>query len=105
MSLEPGPSGDPVDPEAAGTIGAATARAYSLVPVGFDGGTLVVALSDPEDEEAVRVLRQLVRREVKAVISTPAAIDRAQERVYGPRPEPSVARRSAEHRDPPPATP
>jgi MshEN domain len=104
VSLEPGPRGDPVDPDAATTIGAATARAYALIPIAFDGDALVVALSDPEDEEAVRVIRQLVRREVKPVIAAPGAVDRAQERVFGPRAEPGVRRRETERLEPPPAS-
>jgi hypothetical protein len=104
VSLEPGPRGDPVDPDAARTIGAATARAYSLIPVAFDGDTLVVALSDPEDTEALRVVRELVRCKVKAVLSAPAVIDRAQERVFGARPQPSFDLSKPAPRDPPPPT-
>ncbi len=104
MSLEPGPHGDPVDPDAARTIGAATARAYSLIPVGFDGDALVVAQSEPDDTEALRVVRELTRREAKAVVTTPAAIERAQLRVYGGRPEPSYNIRKRKRRDAPPAT-
>jgi hypothetical protein len=104
ISLEPGPAGDPVDPEAARTIGAATARAYALLPVAFDGPALVVALSDPEDTEALRVLRELTRRDVTAVLASPGAIDRAQERVFGSRPEPSFSLRKLARADAPPAT-
>jgi MshEN domain len=102
VSLEPGPEGDPVDPAAARTIGAATARAYALVPIAFDGERLVVALSDPDDEGALRVVRELTRREVSAVIVSPAAVDRAHARVYGTRPEPSYALRKVARADPPP---
>ena len=104
MSLEPGPHGDPVDHDAARTIGGATARAYSLIPVGFDGDALVVAQSEPDDTEALRVVRELTRRETKAVVTTPAAIDRARLRVYGERPEPSYNIRKRKRRDAPPAT-
>ena len=104
VSLEPGPGGDPVEPAAARTIGGATARAYSLVPVGFDGEALVVALSDPEDTEALRVVRELSRREVRAVLAAPGAIDRAQERVYGRRPEPSFELRAHVRPGVPPST-
>jgi hypothetical protein len=104
MSLEPGPQGDPVDHDAARTIGAATARAYSLIPVAFDGNGLVVALSDPDDAEALRVVRELTRRQARAVVSTPVGIEKAQLRVYGERPEPSYAIRKLARPDPPPPT-
>ncbi len=104
MALDPGPGGDPVDPAAATTVGAATARAFALVPVGFDGDALLVAVSDPDDEEALRVVRELTRRDVKAVVAAPAAIDRAQERVFGRRPEASFELRKLARRDAPPAT-
>jgi hypothetical protein len=97
VSLEPGPAGDPVDRRAATTIGAATARAYSLVPIGFDGDDLVVALSDPDDGE-------LTRRGARPIVAAPAAIERAQERVYGRRPEPSFALRAAGRPGVPPPT-
>src|SRR4051812_43767807 len=105
MSLEPGPAGDPVDPDAANTIGASTARAYSLVPVAFEGDTLVVAVSEPDDAEALSVVRELTRRQTKAVVSTPAAIDRARDRVYGVRPQPHYRIRRHERPDAPPPTP
>jgi hypothetical protein len=104
MSLEPGAEGDPVDPAAAHTIGASTARAYSLVPVAFDGDALVVAVSEPDDTEALHVVRELTRRETKAVVATPVAIERAQRRAYGERPEPSYAIRRHERPDAPPPT-
>jgi MshEN domain len=102
VSLEPGPGGDPVDRGAARTIGASTARAYSLLPIAFDGERLVVAFSDPDDSGALRVVHELTRREVTGVIASPAAIDRAQRRVYGSRPEPSYELRKAARPDPPP---
>ena len=102
VSLEPGPNGDPVDPAAARTIGDATARAYSLVPIAFDGERLVVALSDPDDASALRMVQELTRREVTGVIASPAAIDRAHARVYGSRPEPSYELRKLARADPPP---
>src|SRR4051812_12629240 len=104
MSPAPGAQGDPVDPDAARLIGASTARAYSLVPVAFEGEMLVVAVSDPDDSEELRVVRELTRREVKPVIAAPASIDRAQLRAYGTRPEPSIALQKLERPDVPPAT-
>jgi hypothetical protein len=102
VSLEPGRAGDPVDPDAAHTIGASTARAYSLLPIGFDGEVLVVALSDPDDSAALRVLQELTRRKVTGVIASPAAIERAHRRVYGSRPDPSYELRKVARPDPPP---
>ena len=73
------------------------------MPVAFDGEALVVAVSDPDDAEAVKVVRQLARREVRVVLSAPGAIGRAQERMYGPRPEPRFAPRApARAKAPPP---
>jgi hypothetical protein len=104
VSLEPGPKGDPVDPDAAHLIGASTARSYSVIPIGLDGSAVVVALSDPDDSEVLRVVRELTRRDAKAVVASPAAIERAQERVYGVRPEPSYELRRHERPDAAPPT-
>lgn len=92
LSLEPGPGGDPVDPAAARLLGAPAARAYGIVPVALDADRLVVAVADPDDCEALAVASELTRRVVTPVLAAPAAIERAQNRVYGPRPEPEPVR-------------
>ncbi len=104
LSLDPGPGGDPVDPDAARTIGASTARAFTLIPIAFDEEALVVAYSDPEDGEALRVVRELTRREVRPMVAAPGSIERAQFRVYGGRPEPAFTVRPVQRAPVPPAT-
>lgn len=49
-------------------------------------------------------MRELARREVKAVLAAPGAIDRAQERVFGSRPEPTFEVREHARPDVPPST-
>lgn len=86
LDPQPGDREDPVDHRAAALIGWPTARAFGIVPVAVEANRLVVAVSDPFAREPLHVVRELTRREVTAVLASPAAIVRAQDRVYGPRP-------------------
>lgn len=86
--LDPEEGGqDPVDHRAAALVGWPTARAFGVLPIGIEAGRLVVAVADPFVVEPVHVVAELTRREVTAAVATPAAIARAQDRVFGPRPE------------------
>jgi type II secretory ATPase GspE/PulE/Tfp pilus assembly ATPase PilB-like protein len=86
----PGDRDDPVDHRAAALVGWPTARAFGIVPVAVEANRLVVAVSDPFSLEPLHVVRELTRREVAVVLASPAAIARAQDRAYGPRPHASI---------------
>jgi type II secretory ATPase GspE/PulE/Tfp pilus assembly ATPase PilB-like protein len=92
LDPRPGDREDPVDHRAAALIGWPTARAFGVVPVAVEANRLVVAVSDPFALESLHVVRELTRREVTAVLASPRAIARAQDRAYGPRPHGSPGR-------------
>jgi hypothetical protein len=107
LDPRPGDREDPVDHRAAALIGWPTARAFGIVPVAVEANRLVVAVSDPFALESLHVVRELTRREVTAVLASPGAIVRAQDRVYGPRPKRPVAvpdKAGARHRTGPEET-
>lgn len=56
------------------------ARRYQAVPVGFDGGRLVLAMADPGNIVAIDDIRTVSGREVRVVVSTRSAIQAAIER-------------------------
>src|SRR5687768_6041645 len=75
VELDPAPGGrDPVDRAAAALVPAEAARAYGLVPVGFDGRRLVVASSSPRVEELRSVVRGLTGLDSRVVIATEGAL-------------------------------
>jgi type IV pilus assembly protein PilB len=69
-----------VDPTAVSTINAALARRYQAVPVSWDDGRLVVAMADPSNVFAIDDIRTITGAEVRAVVSTRAAILEAIDR-------------------------
>lgn len=74
---------DPVDPAAARLLTPWAASALRLVPVAADAARIVVAVSDPRAEETMSIVAALTGRAPEAVLASPAAIRRAQGRVYG----------------------
>ncbi len=88
VSLAPTLGGtDPVDPEAARLLSAATARALRAIPMSADRRRAVVAFAGPGDRSAIESVEALLRRRIEAVAAAPEEIARAQERVFGPEPE------------------
>ena len=71
-----------VDPSASGLIPESLARRYKALPVGFDEGKVVVAMSDPSNVLAQDDIRTLTGREIVPVVATAtdilAAISRIQ---------------------------
>jgi type IV pilus assembly protein PilB len=57
---------------------------YRVVPVGQEGGVIVVALGDPMNPTVLEDLRFMLNLEVRGAVSTPEAIERAITRYYGP---------------------
>jgi type IV pilus assembly protein PilB len=83
-----------IDPSASGLIPEQVARRYRAVPIGFDDGQLVVAMSDPANVFALDDIRTITGLEVKPVVATAADVD-ATIRKYGQF-EQSVEQVSAE---------
>jgi type IV pilus assembly protein PilB len=59
------------------------AETYNVIPVSFDGTTVSVAFSDPSNVSALDDLRFMLDSEVKGMVATPDAIERAFEKYYG----------------------
>ena len=74
-----------IDPEAVRAISAITARAFGVVPISMTGTRLTLAMSDPADEEAVRVTRGLTGLRIARVVATPAAVHAVLDHVHGVR--------------------
>ncbi len=63
-----------VDSSAATLISDALSRRYQALPIGWDDGQLVVAMSDPSNVFAIDDIRTITRAEVKTVMATRQAI-------------------------------
>jgi type IV pilus assembly protein PilB len=63
-----------VDSSAATLISDTLARRYQAMPIGWDNGQLVVAMSDPGNVFAIDDIRTITRAEVKTVMATRQAI-------------------------------
>ncbi len=59
-----------VRPKAVALIPELIARKYGVIPIEVTGGTLVVAMEDPRDIEAMEELAALTRKRVEPVLST-----------------------------------
>ncbi len=64
-------------------VSASIARIYKIIPVRWEGDTLIVAMADPLNVHALNDLRFLLGCEVKGAISTEEHVDRAIEKHYG----------------------
>jgi len=59
-----------VRPDAVALIPEPLARKYNIIPVDVTDGTLVVAMEDPRDIEAIEELAALTRKRIEPVLST-----------------------------------
>jgi type IV pilus assembly protein PilB len=59
-----------VDPRAATMLAESLMRRHSLLPIGFEDGRLIVAMSDPSNVVAIDDVRTITKMEVKAVVAT-----------------------------------
>ena len=59
------------------------AKAYKIVPIRMEGNTLVVAMGDPLNIQALDDLRFLLDCDVKGLISNEQAVNEAIDRLYG----------------------
>ena len=89
LTLDPdAPGGVGVDENALAELDAAAARAFGVMPVRAEGGTLLVATADPTDEGTLAGLQTLTDLRVKVAVATREQIRRTQDALYGePRPE------------------
>jgi cellulose synthase/poly-beta-1,6-N-acetylglucosamine synthase-like glycosyltransferase len=87
-ALDPIEGRDPVNPVVAQLLSHEHCRRFGLVPVSAQRGVVTVATAQPFDELALRVVLALTGRRPRVVVSTPAAIERAIDRVFGPVGEP-----------------
>ncbi len=59
------------------------ARRFKVVPVGINGGALVLAVDDPLNFDTFDALHHLLKRETEFVCATPEAIRSSIDRYYG----------------------
>jgi type IV pilus assembly protein PilB len=71
-----------IDPSATSMVSEQVARRYRAIPIGFDDGRLIVAMSDPSNVFALDDVRTITGLEVKPVVATAADIE-ATIRKYG----------------------
>lgn len=79
-----------IDPMAIARISAETARRYQIFPLMFYRGRLVVALSDPTDQEIIHLLRFLTGLSIEPVVATVSDIRQALTEHYGSSEEESA---------------
>ena len=63
-----------VDPRAVGLVSESLSRRYGVLPIGWDGERLVVAMADPSNVFALDDIRTITKQEVKVVVATRSSI-------------------------------
>jgi type IV pilus assembly protein PilB len=74
----------PPDPKAVAMLPQNFCRRRSVVPVGFDGTTLLVAISDPADVLTLDDAQVMAGTDVDAVITSPGQLRAALDQVFSP---------------------
>jgi type IV pilus assembly protein PilB len=72
----------PLDGAAVASVPPAVCRRYNALPIGYDEGRLLVAMSDPANVFAIDDIRSLTGAEVKPVVATKADVTAAINRVH-----------------------
>jgi len=67
----------PVDPSATALVSDSMARRYQALPIGWEDGRLVVAMSDPSNVFAIDDIRTLTGADVKTVVTTSQSVQDA----------------------------
>ncbi len=86
VSLEPDPAlpmGDPVNPIAAQMLPEGVCRHFRMLPISFDGQTLLLAMADFDDPMARDVAVALTTDPLEVVLAPAQQIDAAIDRVFG----------------------
>ena len=65
-----------------GVIPANMAKVYRTIPISIQDETLIVALADPEDKNTQADLRESLKWEIKWVVASPEAVQRALGKYY-----------------------
>jgi type IV pilus assembly protein PilB len=71
-----------VDGSAIGSVPGPVCRRHSAMPIGFEGGKLLVAMADPANVFAIDDIRSLTGLEVRPVVATRADVIAAIDRYY-----------------------
>jgi len=72
----------PLDGAAVASVPAHVCRRYNALPIGYEDGKLLVAMSDPANVFAIDDIRSLTGAEVKPVVATKADVTAAINRVH-----------------------
>ena len=72
----------PVDPSAVALVPAAVCRQYTVLPIGFEDGRLLLAMADPANVLAIDDVRARCQTEVRPVVATKADVLAAIDRHY-----------------------
>jgi type IV pilus assembly protein PilB len=72
----------PVDGAALASVSPVVCRRYNALPIGYDDGKLLVAMSDPANVFALDDIRSITGVEVKPVVATKADVAAAINRFY-----------------------
>ncbi len=72
----------PLDGAAVASVPPAVCRRYNALPIGYEDGRLLVAMSDPANVFAIDDIRSLTGAEVKPVVATKADVTAAINRVH-----------------------
>jgi len=75
-------SGEKFDPEAVTLIPRAIAEQFCIIPIRIEGKHLVVAFSDPNDEEALREVQYFTNLDINVVSADELDIEEAIEKYY-----------------------
>jgi type IV pilus assembly protein PilB len=77
------PGRDKIHPEALAAVPADLARKYNVLPLGFVGQNVQVAMADPLNLDALDDLRVVTGRKVTPLIGPESVVTEARERHYG----------------------
>lgn len=72
-----------IPPEAIEAVPPNVAKEYKIIPIGFSGDILKVAISDPTDVGAIDSLQFVLKRDVEGVIASAEQITKLIEHHYG----------------------
>ncbi len=73
---------DPPDPAALGYLPEAFCRRRGVLPVGFESGALIIAITDPRDIQTFDDLRTLVTMPFRTEVAAPGELRQAIESCY-----------------------
>src|SRR2546423_603789 len=72
----------PLHPDAVSLVPADVARRYTLVGVGFEGDSLVCAMADPHNTEAIQALQSAIGWKVMPALADRTELAEAVQRLY-----------------------